>query len=158
MIITFLFGNHTYFVPSNFWLSKFILLKSTKQNSIFPCLSIYRHVMCKEHFREEKNQDHMLTSLNQEINKIWQISPKSRSNYNHIPSQTNHLLIRTNIWCIKNFDYRITRTLNIYSYVLINKEKFKKWKKTYLFGFGRYYIQLPFHMLISDRSIEIKMI
>lgn len=30
-------------------------------------------------------------------------------------------------------------------------------KKTYLFGFGRYYIQLPFHMLISDRSIEIKM-
>lgn len=29
-------------------------------------------------------------------------------------------------------------------------------KKTYLFGFGRYYIQLPFHMLISDRSIEIR--
>lgn len=83
------------------------------------------------------------------------ISPKSRSNYNHIPSQTNHLLIRINIWCIKNFDYRITRTLNVYSYVLINEEKFKKWKKTYLFGFGRYYVQLPFHMLISDR-IEIR--
>lgn len=110
----------------------------------------------KNIFEKKKNQDHMLTSLNQEINKIWQISPKSRSNYNHIPSQTNHLLIRINIWCIKNFDYRITRTLNIYSYVLINKEKFKKWKKTYLFGFGRYYIQLPFHMLISDRSIEIR--
>lgn len=135
MIITFLFGNHTYFVPSNFWLSKFILLKSTKQNPIFPCLSIYRHVMCKEHFREEKNPDHMLPSLNQEINKIWQISPKSRSNYNLIPSQTNHLLIRINIWCIKNFDYRITRTLNIYSYVLINKEKMKKWKKNILIWF-----------------------
>lgn len=114
----------------------------------------------KNIFEKKKNQDHMLTSLNQEINKIWQIAPKSRSNYNHIPSQTNHLLIRINIWCIKNFDnhYRITRTLNIYSYVLINKDKLKNEKKTYLFGFGRYYIQLPFHMLISDRSIEIKMI
>lgn len=29
-------------------------------------------------------------------------------------------------------------------------------KKTYLFGFGRYDIQLPFHMLISDRSVEIR--
>lgn len=132
MIITFLFGNHTYFVPSNFWLSKFILLKSTKQNPIFPCLSIYRHVMCKEHFREEKKPrsyvDKSESRNKQNMTNITKVTFK-----NHIPSQTNHLLIRINIWCIKNFDYRITRTLNIYSYVLINKEKFKKWKKhTYL--------------------------
>lgn len=38
----------------------------------------------------------------------------------------NYFLIRINIWCIKNFDYRIICILNIYLCVLINKEKFKK--------------------------------
>lgn len=43
----------------------------------------------------------------------------------------NYFLIRINIWCIKNFDnyYRIICILNIYLYVLINKDKLKNEKK-----------------------------